>query len=104
MHTLHDLVSSRKALYLGASNNPAWIVSKANEYARQQRLTFFAVYQDQWSTAERDVERDILPMCILRAWLSVLTVFRDLCTFGRRPSEQRRSRNRLQHEKAEMSL
>ncbi|PCG93082.1 Aldo/keto reductase [Penicillium occitanis (nom. inval.)] len=63
MHTLHDLVSSGKVLYLGVSNTPAWIVSKANEYARQQGLTPFSVYQGQWSAAERDVERDILPMC-----------------------------------------
>lgn len=63
MHTLHDLVSSGKVLYLGVSNTPAWIVSKANEYARQQGLTPFSVYQGQWSAAERDVERDIIPMC-----------------------------------------
>ncbi|RYP69858.1 hypothetical protein DL771_005869 [Monosporascus sp. 5C6A] len=35
----------------------------ANEYARQQGLTMFSVYQGQWSAAERDVEREILPMC-----------------------------------------
>lgn len=63
MHTLHDLVSSGKVLYLGVSNTPAWLVSKANEYARQRGLTPFSVYQGQWSAAERDVERDILPMC-----------------------------------------
>ncbi|EED22040.1 aldo/keto reductase, putative [Talaromyces stipitatus ATCC 10500] len=63
MHTLHELVSSGKALYLGISNTPAWIVSKANEYARQQGLSPFSVYQGQWSAAERDVERDIIPMC-----------------------------------------
>lgn len=35
----------------------------ANEYARQKGLTTFSVYQGQWSAAERDVEREILPMC-----------------------------------------
>uniref|UniRef100_A0A8H7TV83 NADP-dependent oxidoreductase domain-containing protein n=1 Tax=Bionectria ochroleuca TaxID=29856 RepID=A0A8H7TV83_BIOOC len=63
MHPLHDLVSSGKVLYLGVSNTPAWIVSMANEYARQKGLTPFSVYQGQWSLAERDIERDILPMC-----------------------------------------
>ncbi|KAJ5232999.1 hypothetical protein N7468_005955 [Penicillium chermesinum] len=63
MHTLQDLVSAGKVLYLGISNTPAWIVSKANEYARYHGLTPFSVYQGQWSAAERDVERDIIPMC-----------------------------------------
>lgn len=35
----------------------------ANEYARQKGFTVFSVYQGQWSAAERDVEREILPMC-----------------------------------------
>ncbi|KAI4862865.1 putative aldo/keto reductase [Hypoxylon rubiginosum] len=63
MHALHGLVTSGKVLYLGISNTPAWVVSIANEYARQKGLTVFSVYQGQWSVAERDVEREILPMC-----------------------------------------
>ncbi|XXG99548.1 hypothetical protein Hte_005887 [Hypoxylon texense] len=63
MHALHDLVTSGKVLYLGISNTPPWIVSMANEYARQKGLTVFSVYQGQWSAAERDVEREVLPMC-----------------------------------------
>ncbi|RYP48893.1 hypothetical protein DL768_005317 [Monosporascus sp. mg162] len=63
MHALHDLVTSGSVLYLGISNTPAWVVSMANEYARQKGLTMFSVYQGQWSAAERDVEREILPMC-----------------------------------------
>lgn len=57
------MVASGKVLYLGISDTPAWIVSKANEYARQQGLTQFSVYQGWWSAADRDFERDILPMC-----------------------------------------
>lgn len=64
MQSLHNLVVAGKILYLGISNTPAWVVSKANEYARQKALTPFAVYEGQWSAAERDIERDILPMCI----------------------------------------
>ncbi|KAI6082005.1 putative aldo/keto reductase [Hypoxylon rubiginosum] len=63
MHALHELVASGRVLYLGISNTPAWIVSMANEYARQKGFTVFSVYQGQWSAAERDVEREILPMC-----------------------------------------
>ncbi|KAL2038912.1 hypothetical protein N7G274_008252 [Stereocaulon virgatum] len=63
MHSLHHMVISGKVLYLGISDTPAWIVSKANEYARQQGLTQFSVYQGWWSAANRDFERDIIPMC-----------------------------------------
>lgn len=36
--------------------------SKANEYARNHSLTQFSVYQGRWSAAQRDFERDIIPM------------------------------------------
>lgn len=63
MKALHHLVASGKVLYLGISDTPAWVVSKANEYARQQGLTPFSVYQGLWNAAVRDFERDIIPMC-----------------------------------------
>jgi aryl-alcohol dehydrogenase-like predicted oxidoreductase len=63
MHSLHNVVTAGKVIYLGISDTPAWIVSKANEYARQKGLTPFSVYQGHWSAAERDFERDIIPMC-----------------------------------------
>ena len=63
MQSLHHLVSSGKVLYLGISDTPAWIVSKANQYARDHALTQFCVYQGHWSIATRDFERDIIPMC-----------------------------------------
>ncbi|KAK9428939.1 NADP-dependent oxidoreductase domain-containing protein [Lipomyces doorenjongii] len=63
MNSLHYLVASGKVLYLGISDTPAWIVSKANQYARDHGLTQFSVYQGQWSAVMRDFERDILPMC-----------------------------------------
>ena len=62
MHSLNTLVEQGKVLYLGISDTPAWIVSKANEYARQKGLRQFVVYQGQWSAAARDFERDILHM------------------------------------------
>ena len=63
MHALNDLVVSGKVLYLGISDTPAWVVSKANEYARQKGLRQFVVYQGFWNASLRDMERDILPMC-----------------------------------------
>ncbi|OCL04528.1 norsolorinic acid reductase [Glonium stellatum] len=63
MRALDDIVRAGKALYLGVSNWPAWTVVKANEYARQHGLTQFVVYEGRWNPAEREIERDILPMC-----------------------------------------
>ncbi len=63
MNALHHLVVAGKVLYLGISDTPAWVVSKANQYARDHALTPFAAYQGKWSAATRDFERDILPMC-----------------------------------------
>lgn len=63
MQSLNHLVSSRKVLYLGISDTPAWVVAKCNSYARQYGLRQFSVYQGKWSAAERDFERDIIPMC-----------------------------------------
>lgn len=62
MQSLNQLVISGKVLYLGVSDTPAWIVSKANEYARNHGLRQFCVYQGRWSAASRDFERDIIPM------------------------------------------
>ncbi|OMP86770.1 Norsolorinic acid reductase [Diplodia seriata] len=62
MQSLHHLVQSGKVTYLGISDAPAWIVSKANQYARDHALTQFSVYQGRWSAADRDFEREILPM------------------------------------------
>ncbi|TYJ54957.1 hypothetical protein B9479_004369 [Cryptococcus floricola] len=63
MLSLNDLVKSGKVLYLGISDTPAWIVAQANEYARQNALTPFVIYQGNWNVAKRDMERDIIPMC-----------------------------------------
>ncbi|KAH7061283.1 aryl-alcohol dehydrogenase-like protein [Macrophomina phaseolina] len=62
MRSLHHLVAAGKVLYLGISDTPAWIVSQANQYARDHALTPFSVYQGRWSAADRDFEREIIPM------------------------------------------
>ncbi|KAK9427601.1 NADP-dependent oxidoreductase domain-containing protein [Lipomyces doorenjongii] len=63
MKSLNRMIDAGKVLYLGISDTPAWVVSKANEYARSHGLTQFCVYQGKWSASTRDFERDILPMC-----------------------------------------
>ncbi|RDX54210.1 Aldo/keto reductase [Lentinus brumalis] len=63
MQALDSLVKAGKVLYLGISDTPAWIVVKANEYARAHGMAQFVVYQGQWCLTLRDLEREILPMC-----------------------------------------
>ncbi|KAJ3019385.1 hypothetical protein HKX48_002141 [Thoreauomyces humboldtii] len=62
MQCLNDLVTRGKVLYLGVPDTPAWVVSKANEYARSHGLRLFVVYQGMWNACMRDFERDIIPM------------------------------------------
>ncbi|KAK9371359.1 sterigmatocystin biosynthesis dehydrogenase [Lipomyces kononenkoae] len=61
---LNDLITSGKVVYLGISDTPAWVVAKANQYARDHGLRQFAVYQGMWNASMRDFERDIIPMCL----------------------------------------
>ena len=63
MQSLNTLCEQGKVLYLGISDTPAWIVTKANEYARCKGFRQFVVCEGRWSAADRDFERDILLMC-----------------------------------------
>ena len=71
MNGLHHLVASGKVLYLGVSGTPAWVVSKANMYARTHGKTPFVIYQGAWNIMKRDFERDILPMAVSEARTSI---------------------------------
>jgi aryl-alcohol dehydrogenase-like predicted oxidoreductase len=81
MNGLHVLVQQGKVLYLvrwlacmpsptfvdmhccqGISDAPAWVVSKANQYARDHGKSPFVIYQGAWNIMLRDLERDIVPM------------------------------------------
>ncbi|KAF4598933.1 NADP-dependent oxidoreductase domain superfamily protein [Pleurotus pulmonarius] len=62
MDGLHHLVAQGKVLYLGISDAPAWVVMKANQYARYNGKTPFVIYQGAWNVISRDFERDIIPM------------------------------------------
>ena len=69
MDGLHALVMQGKVLYLGVSDTPAWVVSKANAYARLMGKAPFVIYQGAWNIMQRDMERDIIPMCIAEGTL-----------------------------------
>ncbi len=62
MRALDDVVRAGKALHVGVSDTPAWIVSQANTLAALRGLTPFVALQIQWSLVERTPERDLVPM------------------------------------------
>jgi aryl-alcohol dehydrogenase-like predicted oxidoreductase len=59
---LDDLVRSGKVQYIGISDTPAWVVSKANTLAELRGWTAFAGLQIEYSLLQRTPERDLLPM------------------------------------------
>lgn len=63
MRILNTLADQGKMLNLGVSDTSAWIVSKANQYARDLGLRHFVVYRGRWNAPNKDFERDIIPMC-----------------------------------------
>ncbi len=62
MRALDDAVRAGKILYVGISDAPAWVVSRANMLADWKGWTPFAGLQIQYSLIERTPERDLLPM------------------------------------------
>src|SRR5918992_1233986 len=62
VRALDDLVSSGKVLYVGISDTPSWVVSQAVTLADLRGWSRFVAVQAPYSLADRDVERDLLPM------------------------------------------
>ncbi len=62
VRALDDVVSSGKALYVGISDTPAWVVSQAVAIADLRGWSRPAAIQAPYSLADRDVERELLPM------------------------------------------
>jgi aryl-alcohol dehydrogenase-like predicted oxidoreductase len=62
MRGLDDLVRQGKVLYVGVSDSPAWVISAANVMAELRGWSRFAALQVRYNLADRDVERDLLPM------------------------------------------
>ena len=62
MRAFDDLVRQGKVLYIGVSDAPAWIVSRANTMAELRGWTAFVGLQIEYSLIERTPERELLPM------------------------------------------
>lgn len=62
MRGLDDLVRQGKVLYVGISDTPAWVVSRANMLADLRGWTPFVALQLRYSLIDRTAERELLPM------------------------------------------
>jgi aryl-alcohol dehydrogenase-like predicted oxidoreductase len=62
MRAFEDLVRAGKVLYIGISDTPAWIVSRANMLAELRGWAPFIGIQIEYSLIQRTVEREFLPM------------------------------------------
>ncbi len=63
LRALDDVVRIGKARYVGFSNLPAWLASKAITFAQENGLARFQSAQVYYSIAGRDIEREIVPLC-----------------------------------------
>lgn len=62
MRGLDDLVSQGKVHYIGISDTPAWVISRANMLAELRGWSQFVALQIEYSLLQRGAERDLLPM------------------------------------------
>jgi aryl-alcohol dehydrogenase-like predicted oxidoreductase len=62
LRALDDFVRAGKILYIGISDTPAWIVSRANAIAELKNWTSFIGMQIEYSLIQRSAERELIPM------------------------------------------
>lgn len=62
MRGLDDLISAGKVHYIGISDTPAWVVSRANTMAEFRGWAQFVGLQIEYSLIQRAPERDLMPM------------------------------------------
>jgi aryl-alcohol dehydrogenase-like predicted oxidoreductase len=62
VRALDDQVRLGKVLYVGISDSPAWVVAQANTLAELRGWSPFVALQIPYSVADRQAERELLPM------------------------------------------
>ncbi|KAJ3342622.1 hypothetical protein HDU93_001601 [Gonapodya sp. JEL0774] len=62
MSALHDLVTSGKVRYIGASSMYAWQFSKAQYVAKMNGWTQFVTMQNHYNILYREEEREMIPL------------------------------------------
>lgn len=64
METLHEVVKSGKARYIGASSMWAWQFAKAQYTADLHGWTRFSSMQNHYNLIYREEEREMIPFCL----------------------------------------
>lgn len=59
-----DLISQGKVRYIGCSNFPAWVLTKALWVSDVNRFAGFVSVQPSYSLANRSIERELQPLCV----------------------------------------
>jgi aryl-alcohol dehydrogenase-like predicted oxidoreductase len=62
MRALDDIVRAGKALYIGISDAPAWVVARAQTLADWRGWSPFVALQLPYSLVQREIERELLPV------------------------------------------
>ncbi|MNC06282.1 L-glyceraldehyde 3-phosphate reductase [compost metagenome] len=62
MRTLEQLVQSGKVRYIGISDTPAWLVSRAQTIAQFRGWSPLIALQIEYNLLERSVEEELIPM------------------------------------------
>jgi aryl-alcohol dehydrogenase-like predicted oxidoreductase len=63
LRALDDLVRQGKVRYIGASNMPAWLTTKALWISDKHNLQRFEWVQNSYSLLDRADERELFPLC-----------------------------------------
>ncbi len=63
LEALNDMVTAGKIRLFGCSNFSPAQMREAIEIARDARLQCFVTAQNQWSVLDRDIERNLVPVC-----------------------------------------
>jgi aryl-alcohol dehydrogenase-like predicted oxidoreductase len=64
LSTLTDLVRSGKVRYVGVSNFTGWQLMKSLDVSEANGFEKFVCLQPQYSLVERNIEREIMPVCV----------------------------------------
>ena len=64
LRALDDLVHQGKVRYIACSNYEAWRLSEALWISETKNLARFECYQPQYSLVVRDIEEELVPLCL----------------------------------------
>jgi aryl-alcohol dehydrogenase-like predicted oxidoreductase len=66
LRALDDLVTHGKVRYIACSNYPAWRLADALWVSQVNGWNRFVAYQPQYSLVVRDIEQELVPLCLAK--------------------------------------